>query len=397
MLKNNSNKNFFSERILRVPPSGTIVLTDRVREMKKAGEDVVDLTVGEPNFDTPVAIKEAAISALKKGETKYGPSAGLSELRKLIAKKLQSENKINVEEKNILVTPGGKQGLVYAFMSLLNEGDEVVIPEPTWVSYSAMVTIAGGVPVAVATTEENGFKADIRDIESAITKRTKLLVLVNPGNPTGVLYTKKDLERIAEVVAKHDLIVVADEIYEKIVFDSVQFVSFASLPGMFQRTVTINGFSKSHAMTGWRLGYAAAPAPIIEKMLILQQQMATCPNSFSQYGAVYAYSHEMPEVKNMAREYERRRNTFYEEIEKIPMYSALRPEGSFYLFLNVKKFKKNSLRVAEELLKTVKLATVPGSSFGEAGEGYLRLSFATSDKNLKEAVLRLKKFAELAH
>jgi len=389
-------KKIFSNLIGRIQPSGTIALTDKVRELKKAGKDIVDLTVGEPDFDTPVKIKQAAIQALMDGKTKYGASAGLPELRALIAKKLNVENGILAVAENIIVTPGAKQALVYAFMILLDEGDEVLIPDPYWVSYPQMVELAGGTTVPVPTKEENNFKITAKDIEKLITSKTKILVLVNPNNPTGTLLSKKELESIAEVVKRHDLIVITDEVYEKIIFDNSKYTSFASIPGMEERTITVNGFSKTFAMTGWRLGYACAPKAFIEKMLILQQQSATCPNAFAQYGAIYAMENKIPEAAELVKEYEKRRNKTVKNLGKVKPYSCIAPAGTFYLFLNIKGFGKTSMKVAEELLDKVHLAAVPGSSFGKAGEGYLRLSFATSDKNLEEAVKRFKQYAEYA-
>jgi aspartate/methionine/tyrosine aminotransferase len=388
-------KKIFSTLIGKIQPSGTIALTDKVRELKKMGKDIVDLTVGEPDFDTPDDIKQAAIKALMEGKTKYGASAGLPELRELIAKKLNKENGMHAESKNIIVTPGAKQALVYAFMILLDEGDEVLVPDPYWVSYPSMIGLAGGVAVSIPSNKKNNFKINAKDIEQLITPKTKILVLVNPNNPTGTLLQKKDLESIAEVVKRHDLFVVTDEVYEKIVFDNKKYVSFASLPEMEERTITVNGFSKTFAMTGWRLGYACAPKSFIDKMLILQQQMATCPNAFAQYGAIFSLSHKIREVAVMVKKYEKRRNKIVKDLNKIKPYSCFKPAGTFYLFLNIKGFGKPSMKIAEELLDKVYLATVPGSSFGKAGEGYLRLSFATSDKNLEEAVRRFKRYAEL--
>lgn len=380
----------FSSRLVSVEESATLAFAEKVREMQMVGKDIVDLTAGEPDFDAPVVLKQAASRAIEKGRSKYLSSRGLKELRERIAVKLEDDNRIRVNPaQEIIVTPGAKQALFYAFTALLNPGDEVLISEPYWVSYKAMVELAGGILKTIATSEENGFKVTAHAIERAITPRTKILVLVNPNNPTGTLLERRDLEAIAEVVARHNLLVVADEIYEKIVFNKKEFVSFAALPDMLERTITVNGFSKALAITGWRIGYAAGSVPIISQMIKLQSHTGTCANSIAQHAAAEALDSTGPEVQAMAQEYEARRNILVEGIKKLSRFSCIAPQGAFYLFLNVKQFGKPSLTVAQELLEKVGVATVPGSSFGDAGEGYLRLSFATSQECLCEALRRL--------
>lgn len=380
----------FSSRLVSLEESATLAFADKVRELQRAGKDIVDLTAGEPDFDAPAVLKQAASRAIEAGHSKYLSSRGLKELRERIAVKLEDDNRIRVNPaQEIIVTPGAKQALFYAFTALLNPGDEVLISEPYWVSYKAMVELAGGILKTIATSEENGFKVTAHAIERAITPRTKILVLVNPNNPTGTLLERRDLEAIAEVVARHNLLVTVDEIYEKIVFDKKEFVSFASLPGMLERTITVNGFSKALAVTGWRIGYAAGPAPIIAQMVKLQSHIGTCANSIAQYAAAEALASAVPEVKDMTQEYETRRNMLVEGIKKLSRFSCVAPQGAFYLFLNVKQFGKTSLIVSQELLEKVGVATVPGSAFGNAGEGYLRVSFATSIDRLNEGLRRL--------
>lgn len=383
----------FSSRLDGLDESATLAFAEKVQELKRAGKDIVDLTAGEPDFDAPVLLKQAANRAIEAGRSKYLSSRGLKELRESIAMKLERENSIRVNPaQEIIVTPGAKQALFYAFIALLNSGDEVLIPEPYWVSYKAMVELAHGKLVTVPTTEMQRFKVTPQAIEQAITPRTKILVLVNPNNPTGTLLERRDLEAIAEVVARHNLLVTVDEIYEKIVFDEKEFVSFASLPGMPERTITVNGFSKALAVTGWRIGYAAGPAPIIAQMIKLQSHTGTCANSIAQYAVAEALASAVPEVKAMAQEYEVRRNMLVEGIKKLRRFSCVAPQGAFYLFLNVKQFGKSSLTVAQELLEKAGVATVPGSAFGEAGEGYVRLSFATSENRLHEGLSRLSNY-----
>lgn len=380
----------FSSRLNGLEESATLAFADKVRQLQMIGKDIVDLTAGEPDFDAPDLLKQSAKRAIEVGRSKYLSSRGLKELRERIAEKLERENGIHVNPaQEIIVTPGAKQALFYVFTALLNTGDEVLISEPYWVSYKAMTELAGGKLVAIPTTEVQGFKATPQMIEQAVTSRTKILVLVNPNNPTGTLLERGDLEAIAEVVARHNLLVVVDEIYEKIVFDKKEFVSFASLPGMQERTITVNGFSKSFAVTGWRIGYAAGPVPIIAQIAKLQSHTGTCANSIAQYAVAEALASAVLEVKAMAQEYEARRNIFVEGIKKLSCFSCVVQQGAFYLFLNVKQFGKPSLAVAQELLEKVGVATVPGSAFGESGEGYLRLSFATSEDRLREGLRRL--------
>jgi aspartate/methionine/tyrosine aminotransferase len=315
-------------------------------------------------------------------------------LREVIAGKLHTENNIIADPaQEIIVTPGGKQAIFYACMALLNAGDEVLIPGPYWVSYKAMVELADGALKEVPTDEKNDFHVLSGDIERSITDKTKMLILVNPSNPTGAVMSADELSDIARIATRRNLIVIVDEIYEKIVFDGKKHVSLASLPGMKERTITVNGFSKTFAMTGWRLGYAVGPRPIIKQMVKIQQHSATCAASFVQYAAVQAFSKPVTkEVEHMVRTYESRRNVFIEGIQALPFYACNMPQGAFYFFLNIKKFKKSSMDISKELLETVSLATVPGSAFGNSGEGYVRISFATSDTVLKDALKRFEQF-----
>lgn len=383
----------FSLHLDGLEESATLAFADHVRELQRAGKDIVDLTAGEPDFGAPTVLKQSANRAIEAGRSKYLSSRGLKDLRERIAVKLESDNGIRVNPaQEIIVTPGAKQALFYAFTVLLNSGDEVLIPEPYWVSYKAMVELVGGRLVTVPTNEAQEFKITPQRLENAITPRTKILTLVNPNNPTGTLLERSDLEAIAEVVARHNLLVIADEIYEKIVFDKKEFVSFAALPGMLERTITVNGFSKSFGVTGWRIGYAAGPVPIIAQMVKLQSHIGTCANSIAQYAVAEVLVSAGPETKAMTQEYETRRNMLVEGIKKLNRFSCVVPHGAFYLFLNVKQFGKPAFTVAQELLEKVGVATIPGSVFGNSGEGYLRLSFATSVDRLKEGLQRLSNY-----
>ncbi|RKX65229.1 pyridoxal phosphate-dependent aminotransferase [candidate division TA06 bacterium] len=381
-----------SSKIESIKPSASITTAEKIKEMKKQGADIVDLSWGEPYFGTPNIIKESAKNAMDNNFTHYTNSRGLIELRESVSEKLQRENKIIYDPNTeILVTPGAKQAIFYAVYALVEDGDEVLIPEPYWLSYRDIVKLAGGKVVPIETKEENYFKPRYEDIESKISERTKAIIINSPNNPTGMVLDKNNLEDIAEIAKKHDLIVISDEIYEKIIFDGRRHYSIASFPEMKERTITINGFSKAFAMTGWRLGYLATSNELMEYIIKVHQHIATCANSFVQKAAISAFEKCAEEVIQMTQEYEKRRDIIFGGINSVNNLSCLKPEGTFYAFVNIKKLGMNSIEASEYLLEKAKIATVPGVEYGTSGEGYLRISFGLPEKDLIEVIERLQK------
>ena len=356
-------------------------------------ENVISLGIGEPDFDTPEHIKEYAKEALDKGYTHYGPNAGLPMLREAIARKLKKQNSIEADPKSeIMVLVGANQAFLMGLATFLKDGEEVLIPSPMFVSYAPAVILAGGKPVEVPTYEENEFRLSVDDLEKNVTDKTRALIINTPNNPTGAVLTKKDLEEIADFAVEHDLIVLSDEVYEHFVYDGVKNHSIASLDGMFERTITINGFSKTFAMTGWRLGFVAAPSWIIEKMTRFQMYNATCPVTFVQYAAAKALEDERSwkAVEDMRKEYDRRRNLVWKRLNEMGL-PTVKPKGAFYIFPRIKDTGLTDKEFSELMLKEAKVAVVPGSAFGKAGEGYIRISYATAYEKLEEAMDRMEK------
>lgn len=378
-----------SKKIQTIQPSGIRKFFDIVSEMP----DAISLGVGEPDFDTPWRIREQGIYTLEKGRTFYTSNTGLKELRIEISKYL--ERKIGVKYdplKEVTVTVGGSEGIDMAFRAMLDDGDEVLIPQPCYVSYLPCVVLANGVPVTIPMKEENNFKLTAEELESHITPKTKILVLPFPNNPTGAIMTKEDLEPIAEVVKKHDLYVLSDEIYSELTYQEDHF-SIAALPGMRERTLVINGFSKGFAMTGWRLGYICAPEIISRQMLKIHQYAIMCAPTNSQYAAVEGLRHCDGEVQEMRNAYNQRRRFLMHEFKKIGL-PCFEPFGAFYVFPNIQEFGMTSEEFALKFLEEEKVAVVPGTAFGECGEGFLRISYAYSLEELKEALGRLERFIE---
>ena len=379
-----------STRITSMAGSATVQVMNKARALKQQGVDIMDLGGGDPDFDTPEHIQQAAIEAMRSGFTHYVASSGIPQLRKAIARKLAQENGVEVDpDKGIIVTPGGKLALYATVMALLNEGDEVILPEPAWVTYRPVIQLAGGTTVPLNLTAENGFSITDDMLKAAITPKSKLILLNSPSNPTGKVLTRGELEIIAAAARENDLYVVTDEMYEKIIFDGRQHISIASLPGMAERTVVLNGHSKAFAMTGWRLGYLAGPPALVKEIGKIQEQTATCAPSFVQIGGVAALEGPQEPVARMTAEYERRRNFFVEMLNEIPHVSCFKPEGAFYAF---PKFDLglNSIQLADMLLEKARVAGTPGSAFGAAGEGHVRFSFATSPEVLETAAKRIR-------
>jgi len=391
-----------SNRVQLVEASPTMKVSAKAIEMKEKGIAVVNLSVGEPDFPTPQNIKNAAIKALENNFTKYTINAGLTQLRLAISEKLRRENNLNYRIDEIIVTNGAKQALFNAILSIINPGDEVIIPSPYWVSYPNMVKLAGGKPVILPTDDKTNFKITAEMLEEKISSGVKALILCNPSNPTGAAYSYDELKKISEVVLKHEFIVIADEIYEKLIYGNYRFFSFASLDKeLKKRTILVNGVSKAYAMTGWRLGYAAAPAEIIGAMNKIQSHSTSNASSISQYAALEALTGNQKAVEEMRVEFEKRRDFLFEKLNGINGINCVLPEGAFYLFPNVQgllgtTFKGKEINTSMDLslylLEEAKVAVVPGSAFG--AEGYLRISYATSLENLKEAVTRIKAAVE---
>ena len=383
-----------SKRIKKLSPSLTIAISQKARDLKAEGKDVIAFSAGEPDFDTPQKIKEAACKALEEGFTKYTAVAGIPELLSAIQTKLKKDNNLAYETNEIVVSNGAKQSLFNIFASILDEGDEVIIPAPFWVTYPELVKYHDGVPVTIETTEETNFKITPEMLKKAITPKTKALILTTPSNPTGAVYSKDELTKLAEVLKDTNILVISDEMYEKLVYGQTFYATASINEDMLKRTITVNGLSKSVAMTGWRFGYCASKIPELNKaMITLQSQATSNINSITQKAAIPALLGEVDEdIEFMRKEFEKRRDFVYEEFNKIEGLSAAKPDGAFYIFVNHSKLTNDSMKFALDLLDKTGVAVVPGIGFGS--EGYFRFSFATSMENLKEGINRIKNFVE---
>lgn len=381
-------------RIARVKPSLTMAISAKAKALQAAGEDVCGFGAGEPDFDTPDHIKAAAIRALQDGQTKYGPAAGMPALREAIATKLKRENQLPFAAKNIAVTNGGKQSLFNVAMALLQAGDEVILPAPYWVSYPAMIAMAEATAKIVTTEEANQFKLTAAQLEAAITPRTKLLVLNSPSNPTGAVYARAELEAIAELVVRHQLYVVSDEIYEKLIYDDCEHVSIGSFGSeIFQRTIVSSGFAKAYAMTGWRVGYLAGPEDIIKATTTLQSHSTSNVCTFSQYGALAALAsaESAAAIASMHRAFAERRDAIYGKLTAIPGVTCSKPMGAFYVFPNISALGLGSIEFCDRLLDEYRVAAVPGVAFG--ADECIRMSYATDLDTIETGCDRLAKFA----
>ncbi|MDE6905064.1 MAG: aminotransferase class I/II-fold pyridoxal phosphate-dependent enzyme [Lachnospiraceae bacterium] len=380
-------RNPLSKQIVEIEPSGIRKFFDIVNEM----EDAISLGVGEPDFDTPWHIREEGIYSLEKGRTFYTSNAGLKELKIEISRYM--ERKFHLEydyNHEIIVTVGGSEAIDIAMRAMLDPGDEVLIPQPSFVCYPPCALLAGGKPVIIELKEENEFRLTAEEVLAAITPKTKILVLPFPNNPTGSVMEKEDLEAIAKVVIEHDLFVISDEIYSELTY-GFSHISIASLPGMQERTITINGFSKSYAMTGWRLGYACGPREIMEQMLKIHQFAIMCAPTTSQYAAVEALKNGDSDVEKMRQEYDGRRRYLLHRLREMGI-ECFEPYGAFYMFPSIKQFGMTSEEFAKQLLEKEKVAVVPGTAFGASGEGFLRISYAYSLEDLKAALERIENF-----
>lgn len=386
-----------SERISKIATSPTLKITAKSIELRANGIDIINLSVGEPDFPTPDNIKKAAIQAINNNKTKYTNNAGIVELRDAITKKLYNDNGLKYGIDDIIVSTGAKQSLFNLISTVVNKGDEVIIPAPYWVSYPQMVILSEGTPVILQTKEENDFKISIPQLQQSISDKTKVLILCNPSNPTGTAYNKNELMEIADILKDKDILIISDEIYEKLVYDNFNFISFASLSNEIkEKTVIINGVSKAYAMTGWRIGFAAGPRNLIDGMKKIQSHSTSNACSISQYAALEAFAGPQDSINKTRDEFEKRRNFFCEGLNAIDGIFTFKPKGAFYIFPNVKKvFGKsyeqfrieNSYDLSMYLLDKAQVAVVPGSAFG--AEGYLRISYAASMETLKEGLNRI--------
>ncbi len=382
-----------STRLEKVKPSATLAITAKAKQMKAEGLDVISFGAGEPDFDTPENIKQAAIKALQEGFTKYTAASGLDEFKKEIVKKFKNDNQIDYETNQIVVSVGAKHSLFNIFQTILNDGDEVVIPSPYWLSYPEMVRLSGGEPVIINTTEKSQFKITPEQFRNSITSKTKALIINSPSNPTGMLYSEEELRAIAEIAVEKGVFIVSDEIYEKLVFDSKKFISVASLSEEIKSwTFTVNGMSKAYSMTGWRLGYIGGPKEIVSKISSLQSHSTSNPTSFAQFGGIEALKNGKQSIDKMRIVFEQRRNLIAQEIGKIAKLSLLLPDGAFYVFVNISQTGLTSSEFTEKLLESEKVAVVPGIVFGS--DDHIRLSFASSDENITKGIARIKNFVD---
>lgn len=378
-------------RVGQVTPSLTLAIAAKAKAMKEEGIEVCNFSAGEPDFDTPEHIKAAAKLALNEGKTRYGPAAGEPKLREAIARKLKTDNNLDYQAENVIVTNGGKHSLFNLMLALIASGDEVIIPAPYWLSYPEMVKLAGGVPVIVQTDASTGYKITPEQLARAVTTNTKLFILNSPSNPTGVVYSPAEIQALAEVVVEQDLLVVSDEIYEKILYDGANHVSIGSLgPEIFARTITSSGFAKAYSMTGWRIGYLAGPVELIKAAITIQGHSTSNVCTFAQYGAIAALESPQDCVEQMRQAFAERRQVMLQRLSAIPGMTCAPPDGAFYLFCNISKIGLTSLEFCDALLESQQVATIPGIAFG--ADDHIRLSYATDRRSIEKGMDRLDKF-----
>ncbi|OEF99057.1 aspartate aminotransferase [Vulcanibacillus modesticaldus] len=384
-----------AKRVLELTPSPTLAISAKAKELKSKGVDVISLGAGEPDFNTPDNIIETAVDSMRKGFTKYTAAAGIPELKQAIIEKFKRDNNLEYKMDQVIVTMGAKHALYNFFQVVCNPGDEVIVPVPYWVSYPEQVKLAQAVPVFLEGKKENDYKITASQIESVLTDKTKAIIINSPSNPTGVIYSRDELAEIAEVCKKHDLYIVSDEIYEKLIYDEKEHVSIASISeDAYERTVVINGVSKPYSMTGWRIGYAAGNTSIIKAITGIASHSTSNPVSFAQFGAVEALNGPQDELLRMRNEFEKRRNTVLELVRDIPGFKPIKPFGAFYVFIDISEAIQgkydNADKWAEILLDEAKVAVIPGSGFGLPN--FIRISFATSLEQIQEGMRRIKNF-----
>jgi Aspartate/tyrosine/aromatic aminotransferase len=396
------NKMILSRKAQQIEPSITLAITAKAKKMKAEGIDVIGFGAGEPDFNTPEYIQEAAIKAIKAGYTKYTPASGIIELKEAIVEKFSKDNGLKYNTSQVIVSTGAKQSLANVFAATLNPGDEVIIPIPYWVSYPELVKLEEGIPVFVETKEENGFKYTIENLEKAVTDKTKIILINSPNNPTGTVYSKEELQDIANFAKEKDILILSDEIYEKLIYGDTNHVSIASLSeDAYKRTIVINGVSKAYSMTGWRIGYAAASEELVKLMSNIQSHTTSNPNSIAQYASVAALKGDSSAMASMVAEFKNRREYMVNKINTIDSLSCIKPEGAFYVMINISKVfgkKSNNIEIKDsisfsgELLEKEKVAVIPGIGFGM--DNYIRLSYATSMENIEKGLNRIEKFVK---
>jgi len=383
-----------ASRMDRMAPSGIRKVNEKALAMEREGHKVLHFEIGRPDFDTPEYIKKAAFEALTAGKVHYTSNFGTMELRQVIADKLNRDNNVPYKASEILVTVGLSEAVFAVLATILNEGDEILVPDPVWLNYINVPNLLGAKAVTYGLNEENGFQMDLDEIRAKITDKTRAVVIITPNNPTGGVLEEDVLNELARIAVENDLMVISDEIYERLVYDGAKHISIASLPGMKERTFTMNGMSKAYAMDGWRLGYVAAPEEYVMAMNKFHQHNTTCAPAFVQAAAMAALTQEGEEVNEMVREYQRRRDYAVKAINEIEGISCQCPKGAFYIFINCKSLGMTSADLSAYLLENAKIAMVPGDVFGPGGEGYLRMSFANSYENIVEGCASLKKAVE---
>ncbi len=392
----------YSKRVSQITPSVTLAITAKAGQLKAEGRDVISFGAGEPDFNTPDNIIQAAIRAMHEGKTKYTPTAGINELKEAIVKKFKDDNGLEYTAAQILVSTGAKQSLANAMLALVNDGDEVLMAAPYWVSYPELVKLSGGSPVMIMGSPDNQYKLTPDLIEAHVTGRSKVLILNSPNNPSGTIYSQEELAALAETAKKHDLIILSDEMYEKLIYDEQTHTSIASVSqDAYERTIVVNGVSKAYAMTGWRIGYLAGPVDLVKKMASIQSHMTSNPCSIAQYASLEAIAGDQSFVGTMKVEFEARRNLLVGLIEEIPQVSCIKPEGAFYVMMDIHelfgrslngKVIDNALDFSDALLSEKLVAVVPGEGFGI--EGFVRLSYATSRENIRKGMERIREFIE---
>ncbi len=381
---------FIAARVRDMAPSPTVAVSDKARALKAQGIDVIDLGGGDPDFITPAHIRQAAADAMNAGETHYVASTGIPALRKAIAAKLETDNGLKYDwAKEIIVTPGGKASLFQAMLALVEPGMEILVLEPAWVSYVPMIEIAGGTAVPVGLDSDDQFRITREKLEAKITANTRGLLVNSPNNPTGRVLTRDEIDAICDVAKTHDLLVYTDEMYEKIIYDDSVHISIAAQPGMHERTLTFNGLSKAYAMTGWRLGYVAGPAVFMEEIAKVHSHSVTCATSFAQFGGVAALTGPQEFIGEMVTAWDRRRRNLAAGLSEVKDIRWVPVEGAFYAFVDIRGTGMDSMTISDKLLNEARVAVTPGVAFGESGEGHIRLSFATSDELLDQAVQRI--------
>ncbi len=378
-----------------IPFSGIRKVFEEVIRREKLGEKIIHLEIGRPDFDTPSHIKEAVKRAIDEGKVHYSSNYGIPELREAIARKLKEDNGLSYDPADeIVVTVGANEAVFITMMGLLNPGDEVLIPDPCWLHYFYCAQMAGAVPISVPLREENDFNPDIKEFRSRLTPKTKMIVINTPNNPTGAVFSREVLEELARLAQERDLFVISDEIYEKMVYEGSRHFSVGSFPGMRDRTITINGFSKIYAMDGWRLGYVAADQALMSALIRVHQYTTVCATTFAQWGAVEALNGPQAEAGKMVGEFDRRRNLVYEALKEMPGIEVVKPMGAFYIFPNIRALNRTPEELTEYLLDKAQIAVVPGTTLGEYGNDFIRISYANSYENLKMAMERMKRVLE---